>query len=321
MNPKLFSEDLKRKPEVLQSLSALTLASNPWSNLGIDTNSQIIFLGMGSSHYASSVAAGRLRARGINAIAELASNDLLPSISSSAIVVAVSASGASIETLSATREFVGKVPTICVTNTSDSAISKACDSTILMRAEQETGGVACRSFTHTLALNLGLEELLFPTDGNLKETLHSAVDALEFLLRTQAEWLPVAKGILIGGTAANFVAPASRLSSAQQSALMLREAPRIPSVGCETGDWSHVDVYLTKTHDYRLMLFAGSHWEPQLMKWCKERGSKVIAVGGEIEGADFTIRYPGDDQPGVPLLVESYIAELIASELWLSYLT
>lgn len=321
MDPKLFSEDLGRKPEVLQKLTTLLQADNPWTNLGINIDSQVIFLGMGSSHYASSVAARRLRAKGINAIAELASNELLPLISSSTIVIAVSASGTSVETLYAVQRFSGKVPTICLTNSPDSAISKACDTTVLLHAEPEIGGVACRTFTHTLAIYLALEDFLFPIDGYLKKTLDSAVKAHTFLLENRDRWLPIAKEVLMGGTAANFVAPASRLSSALQSALMLREGPRIPSVGCETGDWSHVDVYLTKTQDYRLMLFVGSPWEPKLMKWCKERGSRVIAVGGEIDGADFTIRYPGDDLPDVPLLVESFLAELIASEIWLSYLS
>ena len=48
---------------------------------------------------------------------------------------------------------------------------------------------------------------------------------------------------------------------------MLREGPRRPAVGCETGDWSHVDVYLTKTTDYRLLVFAGSPWEEQMAEW------------------------------------------------------
>jgi hypothetical protein len=52
---------------------------------------------------------------------------------------------------------------------------------------------------------------------------------------------------------------------------MLREGPRLPAVGCETGDWSHVDVYLTKTTDYRLLVFAGSVWEPQLAEWTTAR--------------------------------------------------
>jgi hypothetical protein len=74
------------------------------------------------------------------------------------------------------------------------------------------------------------------------------------------------------------------MCSAQQSALMLREGPRLRATGCETGDWSHVDVYLTKTTDYRLVLFAGSRWEPPLRKWVSGRGSTLVSIGRDVEG-------------------------------------
>jgi hypothetical protein len=57
---------------------------------------------------------------------------------------------------------------------------------------------------------------------------------------------------------------------------------RRPAVGCETGDWSHVDVYLTKTLDYRTLLLAGSRWEGELLRWTTERTSTVVAVGAGL---------------------------------------
>jgi len=112
------------------------------------------------------------------------------------------------------------------------------------------------------------------------------------------------------------VAPARRLASAQQSALMLREGPRRPSHACETGDWSHVDVYLTKTLDYRMLLLPGSAYQPELMRWVAERGSTVVAVGADVEGAAAAVRYPGDDVDDVRLLTETTVAELVAARWW-----
>ena len=114
------------------------------------------------------------------------------------------------------------------------------------------------------------------------------------------------------------VAPARRLSSAQQSALMLREGPRLPAYACETGDWSHVDVYLTKTTDYRMLLLAGSPWEDDLLRWTAERGSTVVAVGADVQGAAFALRYPGDADDDVALLSEVLVPELLAADLWAS---
>ena len=98
---------------------------------------------------------------------------------------------------------------------------------------------------------------------------------------------------------------------------MLRETPRIPAVGCETGDWSHVDVYLTKTIDYRLVLFAGSRWERQLVAWVVDRGSRLISIGQDMSQASLTIRYAHDDDgDDVRLLAEVAVAELLAESVW-----
>jgi len=97
---------------------------------------------------------------------------------------------------------------------------------------------------------------------------------------------------------------------------MLREGPRLPAVGCETADWSHVDVYLTKTLDYRLVLLAGSRWEPELLDWVGRRGSTVVAVGAEVPGAAVTVRYPHDDEDDVRLLTETLVCELLAADAW-----
>jgi hypothetical protein len=112
------------------------------------------------------------------------------------------------------------------------------------------------------------------------------------------------------------VAPARRISSALQSALMLREGPRLPAAGGETADWSHVDVYLTKTTDYRLVLLAGSRWEPELLDWVGQRGSTLVAVGGEVPGAAMSVRYPHDDVDDVRLLTETLVVELVAAAAW-----
>jgi hypothetical protein len=113
------------------------------------------------------------------------------------------------------------------------------------------------------------------------------------------------------------LAPVERLSSAEQSALMLREGPRRAAVACETGDWAHVDVYLTRTLDYRAIVFAGSAWDRQALGWLRDRGSTVVAVGAIVPDAAASVRYRGDDDPEVALHAEALIGELIAATWWL----
>jgi hypothetical protein len=78
----------------------------------------------------------------------------------------------------------------------------------------------------------------------------------------------------------------------------------------ETGDWLHVDVYLTKPLDYRAVLFTGSRFDGEVRRWIDERGGRALLVG---TGG---IRYPGDDDPDVTLLSEPLVPELLAADVW-----
>lgn len=317
MKPDGFHADLHRKPEVLRRLASILKDKNPWETVVPQGTERIVLLGMGSSAYAGGVAAARLRARGILAVSELASSKLLPDWGAGTLVVATSASGGSVETLDALSRLPAGGSTVALTNTRGSAITERCDTVVELHAEPEVGGVACRSYQHTLALLLALEcHLTASNVSALTDTITAAADASQHLLETESSWGPELSELLLGPQGTHLAAPAHRFSSAQQSALMLREGPRLPAVGCETGDWSHVDVYLTKTTDYRLLVFAGSPWEDQLAEWTTARGSTVVGLGGDVPGARHQLRYPGDTDDDVRLLTEVLVPELIAAKAW-----
>jgi glucosamine 6-phosphate synthetase-like amidotransferase/phosphosugar isomerase protein len=317
VKPDGFVEDLKRKPDVLHRLAATVADGNPWASVVPADIERVVLLGMGSSAYAAGVAAARLRARGIVASSDLASTTLLPDWGAGTLVVATSASGGSVETLDALRRLPGNVRTVALTNTAVSAIAAQCAAVVALDAEPEAGGVACRSYQHTLALLMALECQLTGTGtSELGATIEAAAIATAQLLDTESDWRPVISDLLLGPSGTHLAAPAHRFCSAQQGALMLREGPRLAAVGCETGDWSHVDVYLTKTTDYRLLVFAGSEWEAQLAEWTTARGSTVVAVGGPVTGAQYELRYPGDADDDVRLLTEVLVPELIAARAW-----
>jgi fructoselysine-6-P-deglycase FrlB-like protein len=319
VNPELFHADLAEKPARLRQLAAALKDGPLWPDLS--STSRVLLLGMGSSHYANLVAAARMRAAGVSAVAELASTDLLPRLDPGTLVIAVSASGGSAETLTAVGQLRASAPSdvrfLALTNAEQSPLAALCDDTVPLLCGVERGGVACRSYQHTLALLLALETAL---DGRAAghEVLQRSAEATEHLLGTAAGWLPPLSEALLGPSGTWVVAPARRLSSALQSALMLREGPRLPAVGCETGDWSHVDVYLTKTLDYRMLLLPGSRWEPELLNWTRERRATVVAVGAALPdgAATRTLRYPHDDNDDVRLLTETLVAELIAATAW-----
>lgn len=316
MSPHGFLEDLRRKPELLAAAEERLRGENPWS--GVGHPQRVVFLAMGSSAYAAGVAAARLRARGLVAVAELASSDLLPAWDD-ALVVAISASGSSAETLDAELRLPDGVRTVALSNTPDSALADRCAQVVALHADPESGGVACRSFQHTLLQLLALEAHLLgrPTSAVADLAARSA-EASAGLLDRAGQWVPDLCTLLAGPDGTHLAAPARRMSSAQQGALMLREGPRRAAVACEAGDWAHVDVYLTKNTDYRLLVFAGSAWEESIAEWTVPRGTTVAAVGGTFPGAAYTLRYPHDQDDDVRLLTEVLVPELVAAQLWLT---
>jgi glucosamine 6-phosphate synthetase-like amidotransferase/phosphosugar isomerase protein len=317
VNPDLFLLDLHRKPETLTALAEHLRGGNPWAVLP-SAPQRVVLLGMGSSAYAAGVAAARMRARGIVAVAELASSDLLPAWGPETLVVAISASGRSRETLDALDRVQGDPVTVALTSMPDSLLAARCDRTVLLHAGKEDGGVACRSYQHTLALLMALEAHLTGSPlVPLVDVVERTAEASGQLLAASQSWLPVVTPLLAGPDGMHLAAPARRLSSALQGALMLREGPRCFAVGCEAGDWAHVDVYLTKNTAYRLLVFAGSAWDDGILEWTRPRKTPVVVVGGEFPDAAYELRYPYDDLDDVRLLTEVLVPELVAARLWL----
>ncbi len=318
MNPELFLADLEQKPEALRDLAARLREEDPWAFLDRRAE-RVVLLGMGSSSYAAGVAAARMRARGLIAVSELASSDLLPAWGPETLHVAISASGGSRETLNALSRLPSGAAVVGMTNTAGSPIESAAARTVALEARPEQGGVACRTFQHTLVLLAALEAHLAEDSlGRLADVVEQAAEATQHLLETAEDWAPAVTELVAGPDGTHLTAPARRLSSAQQGALMLREGPRRFAVGCEAGDWAHVDVYLTKNTDYRLLVFAGSAWDDGILEWTRPRRTTVVAVGGEFPGAAHTVRYPHDDVDDVRLLTETLVPELVAARLWLT---
>jgi len=317
MDPTAFLADLEAKPGALGRLADRLATDDPWAAL--PPHDRLVLVGMGSSAYAAGVAAARLRAAGVDAVAELASSDLLPPARPGTIAIAVSAGGDSRETVAAVSSYAGQVPVLLLTERTDSDLAARSDLVVGLGAGEEAGGVACRSYQHTVALLLALESHVTGRSLDVPSLVRRSAEATTDLLERRDDWLPVVREALLHGDGVHVVAPARRLASAQQSALMLREGPRLPAYASETGDWSHVDVYLTKTTDYRMLLLAGSRWEDELLRWTTERRSTVVAVGADVPGAAMSLRYRHDGDDDVRLLTETLVAELLAADAWITW--
>jgi fructoselysine-6-P-deglycase FrlB-like protein len=304
-----FLADVLSEPETLSALlDAYTGSASPAVGLGGVSESQVLFVGMGSSRYAALAVCARLRSRGVDAAVEYASAAAPTPPAAGRTVVVVSASGTTPETVEAAARHRGIGRVVAVTNAPASPLAEAADVVLPLMAGEETGGIACKTYQATVAILLLLA-------GEPAEVLRPAVAAVQELIETRNDWCGRALDVL-GGGPLDVVAPAERQSSAEQSALMFREAPRIRAAACETGDWLHVDVYLTRPPGYRALLLPGSRFDGAFVDWMRRRGGAFVAVGGRVEGAAAQVSYAGAADPFVALLAETTAAELLAAELW-----
>lgn len=291
---------------------------------------RVLVLGMGSSAYAAEVIARRARVRGLSVVSELASTVALPAPADDLVVVAVSATGRSAEVLAAVGRYRGHGRLVAVTNVADSPLAAVADVVVPLVAGVEVSGVSCRTFRHTFLVLAGLLGVaggsaaagagadVGGADADARQLAgwaRASAESAAALLELSSSWMDEATRLLLGPQGTWVLAPVERLSSAQQSSLMMREVPRRPAYASETGDWSHVDVYLSKTLDYRALLFAGSPWDEQAAEWMRGRASTLVTVGPTplAESAALSLRYPGDDEEDLALIAETLVGELLAA--------
>jgi len=224
--------------------------------------------------------------------------------------VLISASGRSAETLERAERLLPGTQRVALVNSEDSALAREADVVVPMSAGDETGEVACRTYRHTIALLLAMGEDRRRIAQDCREAA-----ALTRSLLADLAWLDAIDEVLAPAETTYWIAPESRIGSALQSALMVREIPRRRAVGCETGDWSHVDVYLTLTTDYRCVVFTGSRWDDQAADWLRKRGSRVVSVGQPL-ALPGELHLPLAGSPIARMLAEPLIAELLALRWW-----
>jgi glucosamine--fructose-6-phosphate aminotransferase (isomerizing) len=316
MNPDGFLEDVLAEPATLAHvLETYDAPGTPLAALTerIAAARLVVFLGMGSSRFAALTAAAALRAQGIPAVAEYASTDAPTQPGPGVLAIGISASGTSEETVEALARHHGTSATIAITNAPDGGtLAAVADDLLLLHAGEERGGVACKTFQATLAT-------LLLAAGVEAAALAPAAEAQQRLIDDRDGWLEPLLARLDHDRPTRTVytlAPASRISSALQSALMFREGPRIPADATETGDWSHVDVYLTKYPNYRALMFGGSPYDAEALEWMSERGADLVAIGRPIPGARQHIPYDNAEDDLVAALVDVTVAELTAATWW-----
>jgi fructoselysine-6-P-deglycase FrlB-like protein len=269
---------------------------------------------MGSSYYAAQDIARQLRSNGYLAVAEIASAITPKSFPENSLVVAISASGNSVEVIRFLEDLPANTHSVALTREADSKITKLVKEVMLLPIKAETGGVSTWSYRATLIALFQLLEKL-GIAPSVKESCLGAQKQIQKLLDSKNQWLESFMNLTTSDNGIWLMSPAERSGSALQGALMFREGPKVKADGCETGDWSHVDVYLTKSLDYKALMFTGSVWDQQAIEWLVNRNSSFGSIGSYSKGNIASINIEDGDTL-FKLLTELLIPELMSANLW-----
>lgn len=313
----LLVADLERVPAVLRSHASA--AREPVSLPGAAETSprRIVLVGLGSSRFAALVAAPALVAAGLEVLIEYASTTRPAPIGRGTLVVAISSSGRTPETVAAAeRGRRAGASVLAITNRPSSPLAAAADAVLLLEAGDETSGIASLTYAATVAALCRLAASL-GADLDAGAVLEDAAATVESVLASRAAWSGLAARLLATGATIHLLADASALGTAEQAALLFREGPRIDADVTDAGDWLHVGLY-TALPGYRAVLLSGTPYDRELVDVIHGRGGKVVAVGAAgPDAADLRIDVPIGSPGGLQAAFTEPVAlSLIAAELW-----
>ena len=279
--------DRPRSPVELARAAATARSARP----------RFVFAGLGSSRFAALLATSDLRGSGQAAWTEYASSATPTVPAEDLVFIAISASGRTAEVVAAARRHRGRSLVVGITNDPDSALADEADHVLPLHAGFEAAGIATRTFRATVAV-------LSLFAGHPVAGLAPAIADFRAAVEDRGRWLPDMADALDGADAIDVLADASILGLAEQAALMLREAPRLPATTYDTGDWLHTGIYLALP-GHRAVLFPGSAADGEVIATVERRGGRVVRVPA-----------PPAADPLRRAITQSVMAELLAAELW-----
>jgi glucosamine--fructose-6-phosphate aminotransferase (isomerizing) len=276
-------------------------------------------IGMGSSRFAALDAAARWRLAGQDAIAETASASGPSRGGADTLAIVISSSGSTAEAVAAAKRHRAEGSLVlAMTSWPASALAAEADIVLPLRAERsEASGIATLSYHATVAGLLAL-------DGNpaIETELDAAPAAIADVIASRQSWLSAAADVLDTGREIYVLADGFQAGTAEQVALMFREASRIAALPFDTGDWLHVGLYTLFPGD-AVLLIAGAPADAEAISAIHARGGRAVVVGPALEGGDIAIPAgsgaAGSGAAGswaAGALAATVVGEQLGAELW-----
>jgi len=278
---------------------------------------QVQFVACGTSYHAALYGAHLLRQSGVPASAYLASEYATSPapVTEDSLVVGVTQSGETADTLSALREARSRgARTLALTNVVGSTASRECDHTVYIRAGPEIGVAATKTFSSQLvALDLFIEELLGKEGRN--EDVRDLIGALRSLPDEIQQVLDEtnAKHIVdeyVDKDAFFFIGRGLHYPVALEGALKFKEITYEHAEGFAAGELKHGPLALVTRNTPIFAIVTGEGEQARKtignVKEVEARDAPVIAVTDGVSDveryADHTLSIPETDSRTAPML-------------------
>ncbi len=270
--------------------------------------SQVLFTGMGSSFFAPHAASCFLSDNSIRSFTINAGELFhyhLQLLKGDVLLTCISQSGESYEVVRLIDKISDGVKFIGITNEENSTLARKAGITLLTKAGKELMTSTKTYVSTLLALNIFCRVLAgkwAPAQQSVKE-LSAVVEASEFLIASNQEWLADAMKMLGYPPFVQVVGRGPAYSSVLQGALMFMEAVRNPASGLYGGEFRHGPMEMSKK-GFRAIILApvGVTYNQgiRLANDLAESGGKVILITNSQEVFSntniFSVRIPVQDE-------------------------
>lgn len=297
---------VRNQPESLRTAIAAARESLAGAELPHWDGQVLATIGMGASTFAAELLVHEARRRG-RTVLNWPASEWPDDQGAAELFVAVSESGRSPEPIEALRRCAGH--RVAITNVPGSPICEVAE-TVVSLGDVTDARVYVSGYTGTLAALALLGDAL-GLDG-----LADGLDAVPGLV---AEQLPLIEAAVDAYLAAGFAAvvpdavdcvgAGSSLAAAGETALMLREASKLPGSVFQTDQYLHGPAEIAAPN--RLVMVFGGGRAGDLVTKLRSAGLPVLQVGS-ADGADIALPEAG---PAGTAILEILVGQVLAGRL------
>ncbi len=291
----------------------------------LDRPRAVQFVACGTSYHAALYGARLLRAAGIPAQAFLANEyATAPApVPADTLVVGVTQSGETADTLAALREAKGRdATTLALTNVVGSTAARECDHTMYIRAGPEIGVAATKTFSSQLvALNLFVERLTGTGGAGSSRAVIEAMRDLPGQLQSvlDASEADAVVDAFRDSDAYFFIGRGFQQPVALEGALKFKEITYEHAEGFAAGELKHGPLALVTANTPVFAIVTGDDTEATKTvanaKEVEARDAPVVAVTDGVSDveryADMTLRIPDAHPRTAPVLANAQL-QLVA---------